>query len=370
MRFFALFLALSVCLSLCPASLAAEIQPAPKQVVITFTGDCTLGNTPEERGQATCFEAYIEKYGMEYPFANVKEIFEQDDLTVINLEGTFYDYEANRANKTYTFRAPTSYADILTLSSIEAVSIGNNHSLDYGAAGEMSTIAALEERGIAWFGTNEYANGTYIYEKDGVKIGFVSCYISYWWGAGNAAIIQQCFSDLKAAGCHLIIACIHGGVEYDIRHDANQERMANKFIEYGADIIIGHHPHTIQGIRVENGRTTLWSLGNFSFGGNSKTTVRKGILKDKLNLNTYIAQFTFSFDENSRYLGHQLNIIPCYVTGTNSEVNNFQPILVTGSDAEKVMKAIQDDTPFRRLLLNPYVESVGAIQEFVPAPIR
>lgn len=333
----------------------AELYQAPKQIVITFAGDCTLGCTPLEREQPTGFESYIAQYGLEYPFAKVRHIFEADDLTVVNLEGTFYDYEANRAKKTYTFRGPTEYAKILPLSSIEAVSIGNNHALDYGAAGQEATLRALEENNVAWFGTNEYANGTYIFEKYGVKIGFVSAYISYWWGAGNSAIIKQCFADLKAAGCSLIVACIHGGVEYDLRHDTNQEKMANAFIRYGADIIIGHHPHTIQGLRVENGRTTLWSMGNFSFGGNSQVRT----------LNTYLAQFTFSFDESNAYLGHQLNLIPAHVSGT-TERNNYQPVLVTGKEADDVIRAIQYDV--KRLKLRPYVEGVGALQDFVPAP--
>lgn len=358
MRLISLLLSLVLILLSCPAlaqTAPAEIYEAPKQIVVTFTGDCTLGCTPLEREKESGFESFIEKNGLEYPFANVKDIFLQDDLTVINLEGVFYDLDANRAKKTYTFRAPMAYAEMLPLSGIDAVSIGNNHSLDYGVPGQRDTLIALENNGVNWFGTNEYANGTFIYEKDGVKIGFVSAYISFWWGKGNSAIIKQCFADLKAAGCAVIVACIHGGVEYDLRHDNNQEKMADAFIRYGADIVIGHHPHTIQGLRVKDGITTLWSLGNFSFGGNSEVRT----------LNTYIAQFTFSFDEEGKYLGHQLNIIPAHASGT-AEYNNYQPVLVTGEDAAAVIKAIQYDV--KGLKLNPYIEGVGAIQNFVPAP--
>jgi len=358
MRIFALILALML---LPVAGLAEDVAPAeifeaPKQIVISFAGDCTLGCTPRSREyEKNNFEAVIEKNGLAYPFEKVKPIFEADDLTIVNLEGTFYDHELNRAKKTYTFRAPTTYAEILPLGSVEAVSIGNNHAMDYGPQGQASTIAALEAQGVEWFGNNEKAAKVFIYEKDGVKVGFVSAYISYWWSAGAADKIKASFAELKAAECDAIIACIHGGVEYDIRHDTNQEKMANAFIRYGADLIIGHHPHTIQGLRVEDGITTLWSLGNFSFGGN--TEVR--------TLPTYIAQFTLSFSEENQYLGHQLNIIPCHVSGTEEE-NNFQPYPVTGKDAEAVIKAIQRDV--KRLKLKPYVEGVGAIQEFVAAP--
>lgn len=334
----------------------AEIFEAPKQIVVSFAGDCALGCTPLSReSEKNNFEAVIRANSYAYPFEKIRSIFEKDDLTVVNLESVFYNFDANRAKKTYTFRAPTDFADILSLGSIEAVSIGNNHSLDYGLLGQQSTIAALESRGIDWFGNNEYAQKTFIFEKDGVKIGFVSAYISYWWSEGAVEKIKASFEDLKTAGCSMIIACIHGGVEYDIRHDSNQEKMADRFIRYGADIVIGHHPHTIQGYRTENGVTTLWSLGNFSFGGNTQLRT----------MNTYIAQFTLSFDQNNQYLGHQLNIIPCHVSGTD-DVNNFQPCPVTGKEADEVIKAIQMDV--KRIKVKPYIEGIGAIQDFVPAP--
>jgi len=338
----------------------AEIFSAPKQITISFAGDCTLGCTPLSRDHdPKSFEARINENGFAYPFEKVRHIFENDDLTVVNLEGTFYDYEKNRANKTYTFRSPTSFVDILTLGNIEAVSIGNNHALDYGRDGQETTIATLESKGIDWFGNNEYAAKTFIYEKHGIKIGFVAANISYWWSKGAVDKIKASFAELEEAGCTITIACIHGGVEYDTRHDTNQERMANAFIRYGADLVIGHHPHTIQGIRVDNGISTFWSLGNFSFGGN--TQVR--------TMRTFIAQITFSFDEENNYLGHQTNLIPCHVSGTE-EYNDFQPHPVTGEDADAVIKAIQADVKSTEKIyrkLKPYVEGVGAIQEFVPA---
>lgn len=371
-RTFPLFLVL---LFLCPHALAegdaaqtaVPYYEAPKQIVVSFTGDCTLGNTPIQReGNQTegkrCFESYIEEFGVEYPFKNVRDIFLNDDLTVINLEGTFYDSEDYRAKKTYNFRSPTAYADILPLAGIDVVSLGNNHIEDYKEPGFRSTIAALEARGVHWFGSNEFSNDTYIFEKDGVKIGFVAAYISWWWGEGNGELVLQDFADLKAAGCNLIVACIHGGVEYDLRHDLNQEKIADRFIANGADIVIGHHPHVLQGIRLDRstGVTTLWSLGNFCFGGNPKFNKPEARY-------SCIAQFTFSFDENGKYLGYQLNLIPAYTSGT-AEYNNYQPVLAEGKDAETVLAAIQRDIPWNTLNLNPYVPGVGALQDFVPAP--
>ena len=372
-RIVSFFLLLALLCALLPALGETVPDGAATQIVITFTGDCTLGCDPRERGQATGFEAYIEKYGYGYPFEKVKQYFEQDDLTVINLEGTFYNYDANlKPDSNYHFRAPTDFVNILTESSVEACSLGNNHMMDYGLPGMTSTVETLEAAGVHWFGTvYDGLAGTYIYEKDGVKIGFVSVYISDWWTPGVPTLMKEQMEALKTDGCSLIIACMHGGVEYDTRHDLSQGKLAAQLIRYGAEIVVGNHPHSVQGLREEDGICTLWSLGNFSFGGNSSVVIsrKKSPNYGKINLNAYIAQFTLSFDASGRYLGHQLNIIPCHVSGT-ADYNNYQPVPVTGSNADKVLKAIQDDTLPRKMKLNPFVEGVGAVQDFVSAPVQ
>lgn len=334
------------------------LYEAPQQVTLTFTGDCTLGNTPLLRGRDASFEAFVEKNGLEYPFANVKTLFEEDDLTIINLEGTFHDSEEGVAQKkTYTFRSPTAYAQMLPLSSIEACYLGNNHVIDYGLPGYQSTIQALNENNVNWFGSTEYDNVTYIYEKNNIRVGFVSINISWWWQEGNGLMMKETIQKLKEdEGCQVVITCLHGGVEYDNHHDKNQERMADQFLRNGADIVVGNHPHVIQGLRTENGKTTLWSLGNFSFGGN----------KEVKSIRTYIARFTLSFDEDGQYLGHQLNILPAHMSGTR-DYNNYQPVLVTDeTEAAKILSAIQYDV--KKMKLKPYQPGIGALQEFVPAP--
>lgn len=340
----------------CSAEETPAFFKAPKQITVTFTGDCTLGCDPRERGKETSFERYIEEFGIAYPFALVKEVFESDDLTIINLEGTFYDHDANRANKTYTFRGAVDYARMLPLSSVEAVSLGNNHIIDYGKAGFESTVSALEENGIPWFGSTEYSDRSWIYEKDGVKIGFVAINISYWWQKGNGLKLKQLMADLREAGCTVIVGCMHGGVEYMNFHDASQEKLADAMLKNGADVVVGNHPHIIQGMRVQNGKTTLWSLGNFCFGGNSQVR----------SLPALIAQITFSFDDENRYLGHQIRLLPVHISG-DAERNDYQPRLVTGNEAQKAIRAFQADSEPRKTVA-PYVENEGALQPFVPAP--
>ncbi len=362
-----LLTALLLLMSLLPSSLAEDspaYYEAPHQIVVSFTGDCTLGCTDSQRlDTKKGFEAVIQREGMAYPFAMVKEIFDADDLTVVNLESVFYEHDANKADKKYNFRAPCSYVDILRQGGVDAVSFANNHVLDYGIYGFQSTIDTLDAAGIPWFGVSSNESRTYIFEKDGIRLGFVSAYIGEYWG--NREKTQQCFQGLKDAGCSAIVGILHGGVEYDVLHDTGYvESMANSFIRYGADVVVGHHPHTLQGMRVENGRTTLWSLGNFVFGGNPE--IRQNHAGESV-IGTAIAQFTFSFDEEGAYLGHQLNLIPCHISG-HTNYNDYQPYPVEGSQAAAVLRSIQRDTQPRSLKLSPYVEGAGALQPFVPAP--
>ncbi|MCI5772910.1 MAG: CapA family protein [Clostridiales bacterium] len=347
------FLLLCACSSALGVSAASEALPpeSGEKVVVTFLGDCTLGSEEHERAKETSFDSYVLKYGWDYPFSGVQTVIGQDDLTVANLEGVFYNYEANKAHKTYNFRAPTSFAQILPVSSIEAVSLSNNHTEDYGQPGMRDTLASLQENGIPWFATAPYANGTYIYEKGNVRIGFVSVYLSQW--QSQLQQLKNNLTALKDARCSLIVAVMHGGVEYAGFHEDSQERLASFFIRYGAKVVVGHHPHVLQGVQVKDDATIVYSLGNFVFGGNKKMRAYQ----------TALAQFTFYFDEDGVYQGQQLNLIPAHYSGSR-DYNDYRPVLVSGQEAQDVIATIQRDTGFR---LAPYQEGTGAVQAYLPA---
>ena len=144
---------------------------AEKTITLTFTGDCTIGSEEATRLNDDSFDTLAKAKGYDYFFANYRSLFEQDDLTVINFEGVLSDSKTQESRiKRYRFRGPTEFVKILTGSSIEACSLANNHTADFGTQGTESTRAALEENGIAWFQQYHY----YMYEKDGIKIAFVS----------------------------------------------------------------------------------------------------------------------------------------------------------------------------------------------------
>ena len=331
-----------------------DTNDAASQIVVTFLGDCTLGSEDQFWDRDFSFVHYINQYGYDYPFSLVQDVIGNDDLTVANLENVFYEYTANKAQKTYCFRAPTSFARILTAGSVEAVNLSNNHTEDYGARGIRVTVETLENEGIGWFGTTEYADDVYIYEKDGIKIGFVGMYLTYWWAHND--MLKANFQKLYDAECDVIVGVMHGGTEYSFYHEDAQDKLADYMIKMGASVVVGHHPHVLQGVYVKNNATVVYSLGNFVIGGNKAMRAYQSAM----------AQFTFSFDENGEYLGHQLNIIPCQYSGSR-EYNDYRPYMFTGSEAEKVIEAMRRDSNIR---LKPYVEGIGAVQDFVPAPAK
>ncbi len=321
-------------------------------ILITFTGDCTLGSEEHTRPRRTSFDNYIFDYGYSYPFEKVQDIIAHDDVTVINLENVFYPHTANRVEKTYNFRGPPEFVEILKEGSIELSFLGNNHSGDYGPQGLRSTVEILDEAGLGWFGVPYPSLQTWIYEKDGIKVGFTGSYIGYW--TRNREDLRHSFERLRAEGCAVIIAVMHGGMEYNPRQGKDQQNFANFLLRAGADAVVGHHPHVLQGVERIGHANIVYSLGNFSFGGN----------KDLRATQTMLAQLRLSFGPDKRYLGQQLNLIPAHVSGT-LQYNNFQPVLVTGDEAKAVIDQVNKYSTYT---LNPYVEGVGALQDFLPAP--
>lgn len=321
------------------------------EVVVTLAGDCTLGSEDRTRNDSTSFDSYINARGYGYPFLEVQSLFNRDDLTVINLEGVFYNHSSNKVDKTYNFRGPMDFARILTAGNIEAVFVGNNHIIDYGAAGFKSTVRALEEVGVPWFATTNSISDTYIFEKEGFRIGFTGAYTATF--GGQRKRMEQDMQTLKDAGCDAIIAVMHGGMEYSPVRMRGQERLAAWYVRNGAAAVVGHHPHVVQGMDMIDGASVIYSLGNFSFGGNAQLRATQALL----------AQITLRFSREKGFLGHQVNLIPVAPSGT-LEYNNFQPVILRGDEARAVMDKVQHDTPFK---LAPYVEGLGAVQPFVPA---
>lgn len=302
----------------------SEIKKVPekKEILISFAGDCTIGTDTKFRYNGNFIDVF-NKNGKDYSynFKNVYPIFSKDSLTVVNLEGTFTD-ASKKAIKTYNFKAPKDYVNILKAGSIEAVNTANNHSFDYLQKGFDDTIATLKQSELGFFG-NGYS---YIKEINGVKLGFLG-YLTISYNENTKNKIKNDIKKLKDQGCFVVVT-YHWGEERKYYPTAAQKDLAKFSIDNGADLIIGHHPHVLQGLQVYNNRLICYSLGNFSFGGNSNPS-------DK---DTMIAQIRLNCEGND-VKGYSLKVIPCSLSSV-SDRNNYQPTPLKGSQKERVMSKI------------------------------
>jgi poly-gamma-glutamate synthesis protein (capsule biosynthesis protein) len=287
-------------------------------------GDCTLG-TDETFDYSTSLNAYYDNYGSSYFFQNVKSIFEADDLTIANFEGTLTD-STSRADKTFAFKAPASYASILTEGSVEAVNTANNHSHDYGDDSFTDTLAALDEEGIVHFGYDETA----VMEIKGIKVGLVGIYELYDH-LDREQQLKDNIAKVKEEGANLIIVIFHWGNEKETVPDDNQITLGRLAIDEGADLVCGHHPHVLQGYETYKGKKIVYSLGNFCFGGNSSPS----------DMDTMIYQQTFTITSDGVELDDDYRIIPCSVSSADY-YNNYQPTPQEGTEAVRILNKIQE----------------------------
>ena len=299
------------------ASPSPTPEPTPQYYELSFVGDCTLASTTANKALNISYEKTVGDNYV-YPFEKTAQYFKDDDFTFANLECALTSSEASDA-KNFCFRADPAYAQILTSGSVEFVSLGNNHTLDYGEQGYADTKAALDAAGIAYSGRDEWK----IYEtKSGLKIGV------YALSFGKTQQIKDGVAALRAAGAEFIVAALHWGDEGSYDVNALQKEQAHAAIDAGADFVYGSHPHTLQPCEEYNGKYIYYSMGNWSFGGNTAPRDPDTIIL-KLRVERAV-DGTISVAERTA--------IPCACTGVTGG-NNYQPVPYE-----------QDSEPYQRTL--------------------
>ena len=296
----------------------------PVSVTVSMAGDCTLGKD-EAFNYSTSLNAYYDMYGPAYFFQNVKSVFDADDLTIVNFEGTLTDSTA-RNGETFAFKAPAEYAEILTDGGVEAVNVANNHSHDYGDQGFADTKENLKKAGITTFGYNETA----LMEVKGVKIGLVGIYELHDH-LEREHQVRVNIQKVRAEGADLVFVVFHWGNEKDTVPDANQVTLAKLAIDNGADLVVGHHAHVLQGVTTYKGKTIAYGLGNFCFGGNSAPS----------DMDTMIFQQTFTITENGVEKDDNINIIPCSLSSASS-YNDYRPTPLDEDEKQRVLNKIKE----------------------------
>ena len=307
------------------ADKAAEDGSAKREVVISLAGDCSLGNLSIHGYEGTFREMY-DRQGPSWFFKNVKPIFEADDITLVNFEGVLTNSN-NRVEKAFNIKGKPEYIHILPEASIDAVSFGNNHRIDYGAQGVADTVAAFESIGLPY----AYDDKTGIFEtEDGIKIGIISVDVIYG-GRNVETYVQNGIQKLRQQEADLILACCHWGIESTYNATGYQLELGRKCIDWGVDLVVGCHPHVLQGVEYYNGKYIIYSLGNFCFGGNRNP-------KDK---NTMIAQARFEIENGAATKEAELTLIPCTLSSVEHR-NDYCPTVAEGDRKRLIIQRLNE----------------------------
>lgn len=230
-------------------------------------------------------------------FKNVQSILANDDLTVANLETTLTTATKKR-DKEFSFKGDPTYVNILLEGSVEAVNLANNHIHDYLEKGYNDTIKTLKDAEVGYYGYNMFL----IKEVKGIKIGLAG-FTGFSSDSSTKVQIKEALKYFTENGVDIKIVTFHWGVEKDNYFNKTQQSLGKYAIDNGADLVIGHHPHVLQGIEEYKDAYIVYSLGNFVFGGN-----RNPSDKDSM-----IFQETFSFDDD-KLIKTETNIIPVSIS--------------------------------------------------------
>ncbi len=298
---------------------------APFEIQMHFIGDM-LCATDENAGYENSFEDYASAREPSYFLSEVSFLFKNDDITIADAENVYSDSKhlkiAEKGQsqdpniEAYWFKTKEKNARILSEGGIDYVSIDNNHIEDYGEKGVKDTKKALDKVGVDW---GEQDKIVY-YEKDGYTIGVIG--ITMYQESSVPAIKKHIKKASKESDYQIVY--FHGGTEAIHEPEGWKVSACHKLIDAGADLVIGDHPHVLQPMEEYKGKTIIYSMGNFVFGGNRHPENR-----------TMIYQHTLTID-NDKLVKEKGKVIPCYVyTGPT---NNWKPKIITNKKERKKVK--------------------------------
>ncbi len=253
-----------------------------KELDLIFAGDIMF-----DRGVKT---QILKVKDFNYPFLATVDFLNSADITFANLEGPISERGKNQGS-IYSFRFDPQVVDALQFAGFDILSVANNHIFDYGEEGLVDTVQILRNKGIYSIGAGEnyeIANGATIFERENIKIAYLAYTDLYPRGLmaqdnrpgvsdSDLEKIKQRIKELKSQ-VDLVMVSWHWGVEYQLKSNENQKKVAHELIEAGADLIIGHHPHVAQEIEKYKQGWIIYSLGNFVFDQNFSKETMEGLL--------------------------------------------------------------------------------------------
>lgn len=261
-----------------------------KYVNLMFVGDIML-----DRG----IRYYAEKNGgNDFIFDKISSTLLDNDMVIGNLEGPITNNKSISlgtipgSTNNYYFTFDPSWAETLYKNNIKIVNLGNNHILNFGRNGLLATKEYLNASKVGYFGTPDGPKSTSITLKE-LRITFISYNEFSYLPEGIE--IKSTIEEIKKAKdfSDIIVVLPHWGIEYELSASDTQRALAREFIDAGADLIIGTHPHVVEDVDAYNGKMIYYSLGNFIFDQHFDENVRNSIgVKVKINTKTKNMEFT------------------------------------------------------------------------------
>ena len=249
-----------------------EVEPEEvKNIKLMFVGDVMMDSY---------FADYINSNGVDYSWTSVSHITNEADLTIANLETSVSDRGLTTKPEGYGFRSAPFALEGLANAGIDMVNLANNHVLDYGQTAFLDTMDNLEKFDIQYVGAGKDSTEVYglkIMEQQGLKVGFLSFSdvipATSWIAGENKPGIstmatikedQKLITEAKEK-CDILIVMLHWGIEHQDTPTEQQVELAHKIVDSGADAIVGHHAHVLQGIEIYNEKPIVYNTGNFVF---------------------------------------------------------------------------------------------------------
>lgn len=283
------------------SSLAADGGLGAPSMVVIFGGDVTLGYHYQEHFDEQVSKGKSREEMFQYAFKELQARLRSADLAVVNLECPFTE-RGEKIPKNFNFRARPELASALLAGGVGAVSIANNHMMDYGPIGLLDTLETLDRAKLAHFGagrTLSEARRPAILERRGIRLALLGYFFlgdhniepvevnateSTPGVAGHHAdlrvMMRMLREDVAAARSQadLVIPFFHWGREGNHLPETYQVELAHLAIDSGAAAVVGSHPHVLQGIELYRGAPIVYSLGNLVFGGNWDPKVKESAL--------------------------------------------------------------------------------------------
>ena len=292
-------------------------------VSLLLFGDVNLGRSVGQE---------LVRGNIDYPFRFVRDTLSHKDVVFVNLESVLSEQNGETQHPKYNliFTGPPSGARALQEANVAVVSTANNHAFDYGFRGLRETLLHLHGSGIECTGSTFDSVGgalPVVIEKNGIRIGFLAYtqFVNLGGGwRGRIALFDsaQCRNDIEALRrtADVVVVSYHGGVEYSDKPSSKLQRSLQGFVDAGADMVVGHHPHYVQGIEMYRGKLIFYSLGNFVFYQPQRELAGFG-----LGVDVTLARHSGNVEiERARLLAVRAGLQPAFTLAESEEKSFYQ----------------------------------------------